>query len=159
MQFENSIQPVNSIFLRNESTRLNQQRQAFHDIFRNTLSGKSSSRPPKLELSGVLVPCQKILFGEVFKFKLETDSGEYFLSLSDTQMVVAERAEWEEVIVKGYLGCEGKTIEVEKISLARSSEGVDLSLTTGDLLTEIEELRRTIHQQGKLGLAAHELAS
>ena len=82
MYIQNSNNPVSHAFFRSDSTQFNQNRETFHDIFRRTLNNKSGSRPPKIELTGILVPCGKVVQGYKCKFKLETDSKEYFLCMA-----------------------------------------------------------------------------
>ena len=68
------------------------------------------------------------------KFKLETDSKEYFLGMSDAVAFVAKKIEWEEVTVKGFLEPDKGFLEVEKISVARRNE--PFMLATGPSLSE-----------------------
>lgn len=159
MNIQNSISPVSPAFLRSDSAQFNQQRETFHDIFQRTLNNKSGSRPPKIELTGILVPCTKVVQGYKCKFKLETDSKEYFLSMSDAVASVAKQIEWEEVTVRGFLDPDDGLFEVEKISLAKTGE--PFRLTTGPLepYYEIDQIKRTIAQRGKLDLAPEYLAS
>ena len=56
MYIQNSISPVQSLTLRSNGADLNQHKETFHDIFQRTLNNKSNSRPPKIELTGILVP-------------------------------------------------------------------------------------------------------
>ncbi len=63
MYIQNSINPAEPAFLRRDSSQFNQNRETFHEIFQRTLNNKSSSRPPKFELIGILVPCSKVVHG------------------------------------------------------------------------------------------------
>lgn len=159
MQTQNSITPVSPAFLRSDATQFSQNRETFHDIFQRTLNNKSGSRPPKIELTGILVPCYKIVQGYQCKFKLETDSNEYFLSMSDAITQVAKKIEWEEVTVKGFLDPDDGLFEVEKISLAQRNEPFRLTIGPIDSYFELDQLKRTIAQRGKLDLAPEYLAS
>lgn len=159
MQIQNSINPVSPAFLRSDSTQFSQNKETFHDIFQRTLNNKSSSRPPKIELTGILVPCNKIVQGYQCKFKLETDSKEYFLSMSDALTLVAKKIEWEEVTVKGTLDPDDSLFEVEKISLVQRSEPFRLTLGPIDSYFDLDQYQRTIAQRGKLDLAPEYLAS
>lgn len=159
MYIQNSITPVLSAFLRSDSTQFNQNKQTFQDIFQHRMSKKSGSRPPKIELTGILVPCTKIVQGYKCKFKLETDSKEYFLSLCDAIASVAKKIEWEEVRVKGFLDPNDELFEVEKISLAHRTEPFRLTTAPIESYFELDQLKRTIAQRGKLDLAPEYLAS
>ncbi|MGZ3691069.1 MAG: hypothetical protein ACXVAX_06185 [Pseudobdellovibrio sp.] len=159
MQIENNIKPVSPIFLRNDSAQFNQKRETFHDILQRALNPISGSRPPKIELTGVLVPCSKFTQRQRCEFKLETDSDDYFLRMCDSQTKIAEKMEWDEVTVKGFLDNEENLIEVEKISLVQDSEPVRLHTSLVDSNFEIDDYRRTIEQRGKLDLAPEYLAS
>lgn len=134
-------------------------KETFSEIFHYTLNNRSNSRPPKIELRGVLVPCDEILYGRHFAYKLETDSDEYLLMMAEPLISVARKAEWEEVYVKGVIDFEQNTFEVEKISLARLSEpfvsGVGWPVSSFD-----ESLyKKMIEQHGTLEPAADYLAS
>ncbi len=159
MQIQNSINSVSCAFLRSDTTQFNQNKEMFHDIFQRRLNSKSGSRPPKIELTGILVPCNTVVQGYRCKFKLETDSKEYFLSMSDSVALVAKKIEWEEVTVKGFLDPDDGLFEAEKISLAQRSE--PFRLMTGPLESyfELDQFKRTIAQRGKLDLALEYLAS
>ncbi len=159
MQIQNSINPVSRPFLRSDSTQFNQNRETFHDIVQYKLNSKSGSRPPKIALTGMLVPCGKTVQGHKCKFKLETDSKEYFLSMSDAIALVAKRLEWEEVTVKGFLDPGDALFEVEKICLAQRRE--PFTPTTGPLdpFFELDQYKRAIAQRGKLDLAADDMSS
>lgn len=159
MYIQNSINPVSPAFLRNDSAQFNQKRETFYDIFQRTLNNKSSSRPPKIELTGILVPCGEVVQGYQCKFKLETDSNEYFLIMGDPIALVAKRIEWEEVSVRGILDPDDGLFEVEKISLAQRSEPFRLMAGPLEPCFELEHYKRTIVQRGKLDLAPEYLAS
>jgi hypothetical protein len=159
MYIEKSINPVSSAFLRSNTTQFNHSKETFEDIFQRTLNNKSGSRPPKIELTGVLTPCRKMIQGYHCKFRLETDSNEYFLSMSDALAAIARKIEWEEVTVRGYLDPDDGLFEVEKISLSQKTE--PFRLTTGpiDSYFELDQYKRTIAQRGKLDLSLDYLAS
>ncbi len=159
MQIQNSIHPVSPAFLQSDSTQFNQKGEMFHDIFQHTLNNKSDSRPLKIELTGILVPCQKVVQGYHCNFKLETDSEEYFLRMSDEVSMFAKKIEWEEIRVKGFVAPDNGLFEVEKIKLAQRS--VPFKMTTGPLESDFEfdQYKRTIARRGKLDLAPDYLAS
>jgi len=159
MQIQNSINSVLPGFLRSDLTPSNQNRETFHDIFQRTLNNKSGSRPPKIELTGILVPCNEFVKSYRCKFKLETDSREYLLSMSEAVSLVAKKIEWEEVTVKGFLDPDDGLFEVGKISLAQRREPFRLNTGPLELSFELNQCKRTIEQRGKLDLAPEYLAS
>lgn len=112
----NRVNPVSPLFLKSDSAQLDQHKEAFREIFLQTLNSRSNSRPPKIELRGVLVPCSETSHGRHFDYKLVTDSDEYLLGMNDILIAVARKAEWEEVNVKGSVNFDEDTVEVEKIS-------------------------------------------
>ena len=83
----------------------------------NDIINHAFSRPPKIQLTGTLIPNYKNSFA-AYKFKLETDDGDYFLSMSAFLSEVAKKIEWEVVTVKGRIDFLTKEIDVEKLSLA-----------------------------------------
>jgi hypothetical protein len=147
------------MYLRSDSTQFNKTEHSFHDIFKQAQNNKSNSRPPKIELTGILIPFFAKVNGHNCKFKLETDSKEYFLSLSESLFAIAKKIDWEEVIVKGLLDPETDTFEVEKISLAHEREPYRVGSGPVDLLFELDHYRRAILRQGKLDLSPDFLAS
>ncbi|MBL7671377.1 MAG: hypothetical protein JNM39_12910 [Bdellovibrionaceae bacterium] len=158
MQIQNSFIPVLPAFLRSGAIQFSQNRDMFHDIFQRTLNSKSASRPPKIELTGFLVSCNKIVQGYQCYFKLETDSNEFFLSMSDAMTQVAKMIKWEEVTVKGFLDPDNGLFEVEKIRLAQRSEPFLLTVGSMDSYFDLDQFKRTIIQRGKLDLAPEYLA-
>lgn len=159
MYIERTITPAQATFFGNNSTEFNRQKETFHDIFQRALNSKSNSRPPKIELTGFLVPCNKITEGLRFKFKLETDSNEYLLSMSDALSVLAKKAEWEEVTVKGCLSPESRVFEVERISLAKDSQPFKITSTLGDSYFDIDTYKKLIALRGKIEPAPEDMAS
>lgn len=150
---------INKVTSTNMTTNFNQYRDAFYDVFQQALNNKSNSRPPKIELTGVLIPCNKVFQGIFYKFKLETDSKEYLLSMSKSLTEVAEKIEWDEVTVKGYLDLENHVFETEKISLSRINDPTSLVGFGRDPYFEVESYKRTIEQRGKIEPALDDLAS
>lgn len=159
MQIENSIKPISPVFLHSDSTQLSQYRETFHDILQRTLKNVSGSRPPKIELTGVLVPCSEVVQGFQCKYRLETDTSEYFLSMSDNLSIIAKKLEWDEVTVKGFLDTNDNLLEVEKINLVQKNESVVLNTSPAEPYFEFDQYERTIAQRGKLDLAPEYLAS
>lgn len=159
MHSSSSICPVSPTFLRSDSTQLVQNKDTFHQIFQRTLNNRSSSRPPKTELTGILVPYGRPAKDLRCKFKLQTDSEEYPLTMKDALALIAKKIEWEEVTVKGTFDLGENLFEVEKISLAKTGEPYRLSVPPVEPYFELEQYRRTITQQGKLDLAPDFLAS
>lgn len=159
MNIQNSISPVSPAFLRSDSAQFNRHRETFHDILQRTLKNKSGSRPPQIELTGILIPCSTVVQGYKCKFKLETDSEEYFLSMSDAVASIAKKIEWEEVTARGVLDPDDGLFEVEKISLAKTGEPFRLTMGPSEPSFELEQLKRTIDQRGMLDVAPEFLAS
>jgi hypothetical protein len=159
MIIENAINPVSSVFLRNDSNRFHPNRETFHDIFQRKLNSQSGSRPPKIELTGILIPCRKLVQGSECHFQLETDSQEYFLTMKDSLLLVAKRLEWEEVTVKGFLNPADGSVEVEKVSLAGKNEAFRLGVGSMDSYFELDQYKRIIAQRGKLDLAPDDPAA
>jgi hypothetical protein len=158
MYIERALNPVQPSFFRTNSTEFNKQKETFHDIFQRTLKSKSSSRPSKIELTGILVPCKEIVGGHRFKFKLETESNEYLLSMSDTLSLIAKKAEWEEVTVKGCLSLEGNIFEVEKINIAQHGQPIKITTSVGDSYFDIDTYKKLIALLGIIEPAPDYLA-
>lgn len=118
MYIERVVSPVQASFFKSSFNEFNKKKETFHEMFQHTLNSNSNARSPKIELTGVLVPCNKVAGGLRFKFKLETNSNEYFLRMSDVLDMIASKAEWETVTVTGSLALEGNIFEVEKMKLA-----------------------------------------
>lgn len=153
------VTPVSPLFLKSDSTQLDQHKEAFREIIQQALNNRSNSRPPKIELRGVLVPCGEISHGRHFAYKLETDSDEYLLGMSDLLIAVARKAEWEEVNVKGSINFEENTFEVERISLARMREPVGSGTGLQDVYFDEYRCKQMIAQQGSLAPAPEYLVS
>ena len=158
MDIEQSIQPVSSIFLRSDSAQFRQQTNSFQDIFRRAMIQKSNSRPPKIELTGVLIPCAEPKAPVSEKFKLETDQNEYRLRMNNSLLAVAKKIEWEEVIVRGYLDLDKSIFEVERLSLLNRGEPYRLPLGPMDWHNELDQYKKSIARKGMLDLAPEDLA-
>lgn len=159
MYIERALNPVQPLFFRTNSTEFNKQKETFHDIFQHTLKSKSSSRPSKIELTGILVPCNETAGGLRFKFKLETESNEYLLSMSETLSLIAKKAECEEVTVKGCPSLEGNIFEVEKINIAQHGQPFKITTSVGDSYFDIDTYKKLIALLGKIEPAPDYLAS
>lgn len=159
MQIENSIKPISPVFFQSDSAQFSQYKETFHEILQRSLKNVSGSRPPKIELTGVLVPCSEVVQGFHCKYKLETDSSEYFLSMSDNLSLIAKKIEWDEVSVKGFLDTNYNLLEVEKISLVQKNESFAFAAPPPELYFEFDQYERTIAQRRKLDLAPEYLAS
>ncbi len=154
MYFENSFTQVSPALLRNESAQFNHSMETFHDIFQHTLNIKSGSRPPKIELTGILIPCNKMIQGKLCRFKLETKTNEYFLSLSSGLALVAKKIAWEDITVKGRLNIDSNLFDVDKMSLLQKTENFKLLRGPVDSYFELDQYKRTIVQRGKLDIAS-----
>ncbi len=115
------------------------------------------SKPPKIELKGILVPNPHSSLGHDFKFKLATDSREYLLSMSPALAKMAKKIEWEDVAVKGYVDLIAKEIEVEKISVTSASDPPKYGGLLNEFSNDIEKIKRVIEHEGKI--ETEELAS
>ena len=143
----------------NSNNHFNQQKETFYDILQRTLNHKSGSRPPKLELTGILVPIHKDNHIHQCSYKIETDQNEYFLRMNQALSLVAKRLEWEEVTVKGYLYVDEGIFEVEKISISNRNKPYLLSLGPADLFFELDQYKKSIERKGVLEVAPDYLAS
>jgi hypothetical protein len=159
MYTQNLVNPMQPAFLRGNPMQFNQSKDTFHDVFQRALNNKSNSRPPRVELTGILAPCSTTYKGQVYKFKLDVDSEEYLLRMTAPLARLAKEVEWHEVMVKGYLDFEGGILEVEKISLSRSSEPLEVSAKFEDPWLVIDEVQKTLAKRGTLEVASHCLAS
>ena len=159
MHIEQSVKPVSPVFLRSDSNQFSQNKETFHDIFQRTLNHNSGTRPPKIELTGILIRLDKSASRPRCQFRLETARNEYVLRMSDTVFMLAKKLEWEEVTVKGYLDPEEGVFEVEKISLSCRSEPYRLSVVHSDLSFELDQYKKSIAQKGMLDVAPEYLVS
>lgn len=129
--------------IQNMTTNFDQLKQKIPGAF---------SKPPKVELKGTLIPNTDFKQGPYFQFKLATDSREYLLSMNPGLANLAKKIEWESVAVKGYIDMIAKEIEVEKISLAHATDPPKYGGLFNENLNDIEEYKRTIEHEGKIGL-------
>ena len=157
MYTENLVNSVQPAFLCSDSTHLDQRKDTFRDIFQHSLNNKANSRPPKIELTGILAPCSTIYKGQVYKFKLETDAEGYFLRMSAPLARLAKEIEWHEVTVKGYLDFAGEILEVEKISLSRISEPLEVTARFEEPPLVFDDVQKALAKPGEL--EPHYLAS
>lgn len=163
MHIEQSIKPISPVTLRSDTANLNkqfnQQKETFRDIFQRTLNRNSRSRPPKIELTGILIPLQRPATSNQYSYSIETDQNEYFLRMSDAVSLIARKLDWEEVTVKGYLDPDEAVFEVEKISISNRNEPYRLSLGPMDLYFEFDHYKRSIARKGVVDIASDYLAS
>lgn len=125
---------------------------SFYNVLQYSLNSKFSSRPPKMELTGLLLRDDN-------GFKLETDSKEYRLSVSGEIGSIAKKLIWEEVTVRGYLDLETNVFEVERIKRSKLSDSNKSVGFWADPYFEIEGYQRAIQQSGKLEPAFEEWVS
>lgn len=159
MYIEQSINPFSQGILRSDTANFNQHKETFYDILQRTLNHKSGSRPPKIELTGILIPIQKLTQLKQYSYKIETDQDEYLLRMNDALSSIAKKLEWEEVTVKGYIDPDEGIFEVEKISLSNRNEPLRLSLGPTDLYFELDQYKRSIARKGIVDVAPDYLAS
>lgn len=124
--------------------------ESFQQILERSLNGRFSSRPPKLEISGVLTPIHKAFAGKHFKFKIVTDKTEYILSMNSELYEIAKKLEWEDVTARGYLDSTGKILSVEKLTARHSPDDARFGGSLGDNLFDLEFYRRAISKAGVL---------
>ena len=158
MYVERTVSPVESISFKSNLSKDARFSESFHDIFHRSLNSKSNSRPPKLELTGLLMPCYQELHGRTFRFKLGTESNEYLLSMNTKLAQVAKNVAWEEVTVRGHLDLESNVFDVEKLALTQTEEPVQIP-TNFKEPSEIDVYERIINQRGKLEPAVEYLVS
>ncbi len=158
MFVEQTIHSTKSASLTNNPGKSASTSNSFHDIFHHALNNISNSRPPKLELTGLLIPCFRELAGKILRFKLATKYSEYLLSMSPILAKAAKNAEWEEVTVKGHLDLDSNVLHVEKLILTETEEAIQVPSTLKDPF-DIDTYQRIINQQGKLEPAPDYLAS
>lgn len=158
--FIESISPVQSTFLRSNTTHFNQNGETFRDVFQRQLNSKSNSRPPKIEVTGILIPFHKVIGGRLHKYKLETDATDYTLSMSEKIERIARKIELEEVTVKGLLDLDTNILEVEKISVTQLTEPIAPSIASEDFsFVGGDDYERAIARRGKLEPSFDNLAS
>lgn len=125
---------------------------SFYNIFKGALDNKSGSRPPKIELAGILLPALK-------GFILETDVKDYQLKMNDDLESIAKKLAWEEVTVKGYLDLETNVFEVEKINRSKTNNPPRAFSFWAGPYFEIENYKRAIQQFGKIEPALDDMVS
>lgn len=149
---------VNNIKFSTHVQKSNKSRfsETFHDVFQRALNNKS--RPPKLEITGLLIPCYQEHLCQIFRFKLGTDSTEYLLSMSPKLAQAAKKATWEEVTATGLLDLESNVFTVEKLRLKQAEDPIEIHPTFREP-SEIDTYTRLINQRGKLETSFEYLAS
>lgn len=157
--FTESINPIQQTQFKSNTTHYNHNDKTFHDIFQHCLNNSHHSRSPKIEVMGVLVPFNKVVSGRAYKFKLDSDSKEYTLSMTKTLEAIAKKIEWEEVTVKGFLDLHTNILDVEKISVSQSSDPIKTTLPADDPYFDAEFYQKTIARRGKLESEPDYLAS
>ncbi|MFN3455362.1 MAG: hypothetical protein ACK41T_10420 [Pseudobdellovibrio sp.] len=126
------------------------------------LSGKRvshHSRSPKIEVTGILVPFNRVVDGRTHKFRVDSDSNEYTLSLTKTLEGIAKKIVWEEVIVKGSLDLQSNVLEVEKISLSQSNDPIKTAPPVDDPYFDAKYYQEAIARSGKVETTVDYLAS
>ena len=158
MLVDNVIKPVEFI----QATGMDKNHQSsdsFQDILKRKLKSNSNFQPPKVELTGVLIPCRQEYGGQTFRFKLGTQSNEYLLSIKHNLFELAKKASWDEITVKGVLDDEGNILEVEKMILKQSVEEELVPVGFREPVFDVDAYVRMIGQRGKLEPALDYLAS
>jgi len=145
-----SIRPIEQIPFNNNVTRFDRNGETFQDILQYYLDNGRNSRSPKIEITGILIPFEKFVGGRAYKFKLESETTEYILSMSKDLEGIAKKLEWEKVTVKGLLDLYTNILEVEKISLSNTNDPIKTALPLEDAYGEVEYYEKTIAQRGIL---------
>lgn len=158
MFVENLVGGTEKASMRSPLARDGEFSETFQQILERTMKSHSSSRPPKIELSGILIPCHQKIFGRTFKFKLGARTRDFWLAMNDNLVSIARNAEWEEVTVRGNLDLDSKVLEVEKIILEHAEEPYQIS-NVREPAFDVEAIQRAISQKGKLEPALEYLAS
>lgn len=140
--FTESIHPIQ------QNTRFDHNGETFHDILQHCLNNGDNSRSLKIEVTGILIPFDKFMSGRNYKFKLESESAEYTLSINKALEGVAKKLEWEEVTVKGLVDLYTSILEVEKISLHNTSDPIKNIPPSLDSYIEAEDYQKTISRRG-----------
>ncbi len=159
MYVERGIDPIGSTSLQSDLEKRRKFAEAFQDILQRTLNGKSNSLPPKIEITGILIPCHQEVQGHLYKYKLGTEFNEYLLFMSDKLSRIAKNAEWEEVSIKGYLEIDNDIFEVEKITLMEIDEPAQVPASFREMPDDLEAYERTIFKKGKIEPPIEYLAS
>lgn len=136
-----------------------QSSESFQDILKRKLNSKSKNRPPKIELTGVLIPCHQECGGQTFRFKLGTQTNEYLLSIKHNLVDLATKASWEEITVRGVLDDERNIFEGEKMILKQSTEDDLVPVEFREPVFDADTYVRMIGQRGKLEPALDSVAS
>ena len=126
-----------------------QKNEAFHQILERSMNNRFNSRPPKMEISGVLVPdstASALRRG----FKITTNSNEYRLELSPSLCQLAKKLLWEEVTAKGILDLETKIFAVERLSVRHSLDEMSTGSKVIDPSFDLEFYKKMISRVGRL---------
>jgi hypothetical protein len=133
--------------------------ETFHQLLERSLNNKFSSRPPKVEISGVLAPTYAAMNGKVFRFKIVTDATEYYLHLNSELSLVAKKMEWEDVTAKGTLDLETNVFTAERLTLKHSPDDLQTGYKPSDSNFDLDFYNKTIAQIGRLEPEPSYLAS
>jgi hypothetical protein len=128
----------------------NLHQETFHQILERSLNDKFNSRPPKMEISGVLTPVHASVGESGHQFKIVTKSSEYNLKLNSDLLQIAKRILWEEVNAKGVLDVESKIFTVERLSLKYKPDEMGVSAKIGDINFDLDFYSKTISRLGRL---------
>lgn len=159
MQIENNIKLMEKKLSTGRAPEFNKSENTFHDILKYSMKQVSGLRPPKIELTGVLVPITKLIKGQYCRFKLETKFGEYFLNMSPSLAKTAQKIEWDMVTVKGHFDSDEVLFEVEKIRLAQKIETEKTNSSFIESYFELDHYKKAISKIGKIELAPDFAAS
>jgi len=99
----------------NSFSKLNSQADAFQSTLSRALAYQNSSRLPKMEFSGTLIPSQEAGLKRCFPYTLRTKMNKYRLQVDDALIGLAKGLEWKEVIVRGPFDFDAFAIEAEEL--------------------------------------------
>ncbi len=115
-----------------KSTNPNSHLKRF--LFEN-IGSHSSSQTPHVDVAGVLVPSTSFYKRRLHTYKLESDNCDFILSMNKDIEKMAQKIEWEDVIVKGHIDYENLVIDVVKITLCQKKDfksAINFQLNSSD---------------------------
>lgn len=122
----------------------------FRDLLQQALARNSNIQPQKIEVSGLLIPCWHEIDNQIFRFKIGTDTGEFFLRLNNPLVEMAKMASWDEVTITGYVDLETRVIEVDKLYFLNSNGTTPAHPVGLDSTLEVETYKKVFDRHGML---------
>lgn len=131
-------------------TETYQPNESFHQILERSLNSNFGSRPPKMEITGILTPIYASPESHRIGYKIINDFDDYLLYLNSQLYQLAHRAEFEEVTVKGYFDHTKKVFTVEKLILRSRSDESSENIKQVESYFDLDNYRKTISKAGYL---------